>query len=129
MAIEGPLKELSIHDVFQLLDLSKKTGSLRVSSDLRQNDGTVYFEDGVVVGAEVRSNPHPLGRLLIKAGRVNEQDLARARGLQTAGDTRRLGEILGQPALGVTVLRAGVDQHQRAIRLTVVRGGRGHELR
>jgi Domain of unknown function (DUF4388)/Tetratricopeptide repeat len=94
MAIEGPLKELSIHDVFQLLDLSKKTGALKVASDLRQNAGTVYFEDGVVVGAQIRSNPHPLGRLLIKAGRVGEQELARARGLQSGGDTRRLGEIL-----------------------------------
>jgi hypothetical protein len=94
MAIEGPLKELSIHDVFQLLDLSRKTGALRVASDLRQNAGTVFFEDGVVVGAEIRSNPHPLGRLLTRGGRVAEQDLMRARALQTAGDRRRLGEIL-----------------------------------
>jgi hypothetical protein len=94
MAIEGPLKELSIHDVFQLLDLSRKTGTLRVASDLRQNAGTVFFDDGVVAGAEIRSNPHPLGGLLIRAGRVSEQDLMRARALQTAGDPRRLGEIL-----------------------------------
>jgi cytochrome c-type biogenesis protein CcmH/NrfG len=94
VAIEGPLKELSIHDVFQLLDLSRKTGTLRVVSELRQNAGTVYFEDGVVVGAEIRSNPHPLGRLLVRAGRLSEQDLARARALQSAGDPRRLGEIL-----------------------------------
>ena len=94
MAIEGPLKELSIHDVFQLLDLSRKTGTLRVDSDLRQNAGTVFFEDGAVVGAEIRSNPHPLGRLLVRAGRVSEHDLGRARALQSAGDVRRLGEIL-----------------------------------
>ncbi len=94
MAIEGPLKELSIHDVFQLLDLSRKTGTLRVASDLRQNAGTVYFEDGVVVGAEIRSNPHPLGRILMRGGRINEQDLQRARAFQAAGDQRRLGEIL-----------------------------------
>ena len=28
MPIEGPLRELGIHDVFQLLDLSRKTGIL-----------------------------------------------------------------------------------------------------
>ena len=94
MAIEGPLKELSIHDVFQLLDLSRKTGTLRVASDLRQNAGTVYFEEGVVVGAEIRSNPHPLGRLLVRAGRISEGDLERARGQQGGGDRRRLGQIL-----------------------------------
>jgi Domain of unknown function (DUF4388)/Tetratricopeptide repeat len=103
MAIEGPLKELSIHDVFQLLDLSRKTGTLRVASDLRQNAGTVYFEDGVVVGAEIRSNPHPLGRILTRSGRVSEQDLLRARSRQTSGDGRRLGEIL--VAEGLLLLR------------------------
>ncbi|UCF42149.1 MAG: DUF4388 domain-containing protein, partial [Gemmatimonadota bacterium] len=46
MAIEGPLKELGIHDVFQLLDLSRKTGVLTVASKLRHNQGTVYFDSG-----------------------------------------------------------------------------------
>jgi hypothetical protein len=48
----------------------------------------------VVVGAEIRSNPHPLGRILMRSGRVTEQDLLRARAFQAAGDQRRLGEIL-----------------------------------
>ena len=38
MAIRGPLRELGIHDVFQLLDLSRKTGVLKVTSELRQNE-------------------------------------------------------------------------------------------
>jgi hypothetical protein len=61
MAIEGPLRELGIHDVFQLLDLSRKTGTLTVTSLLRDNQGTVYFERGAVIYAQIRSNPHPLG--------------------------------------------------------------------
>ncbi|MEP7326624.1 MAG: DUF4388 domain-containing protein [Gemmatimonadota bacterium] len=94
MAIEGPLKELGIHDVFQLLDLSRKTGVLRVRSEIRQNAGMVYFDKGAVIGAEIRSNPHPLGGLLLKAGKVSEEDLTRARAMQQNGDPRRLGEIL-----------------------------------
>ena len=94
MAIEGPLKELNIHDVFQLLDLGRKTGALRVTSELRQNSGVVHFERGAVVAAQIASNPHPLGELLLRAGKLREEDLARARGLQTSGDRRRLGEIL-----------------------------------
>jgi len=39
MTIEGPLRELGIHDVFQLLDLSRKTGALRVTSELRHTRG------------------------------------------------------------------------------------------
>ena len=94
MAIEGPLKELGIHDVFQLLDLSRKTGMLRVTSDLRNNVGRVWFESGAVVYAELRSNPHPLGELLVRAGKIGEADLNRSRDMQHQGDSRRLGEIL-----------------------------------
>ena len=94
MAIEGPLRELGIHDVFQLLDLSRKTGVLRVASDLRHNEGKVYFEGGAVVFAEIKSNPHPLGALLVRAGKIDEADLSRARDLQLRGDKRRLGRIL-----------------------------------
>ncbi len=95
MPIEGPLRELGIHDVFQLLDLSRKTGVLRVTSDLRHNAGTIYFQDGTIIFAEIRSNPHQLGALLLRTGKITEADLERARDMQTRQhDPRRLGEIL-----------------------------------
>src|SRR2546426_7716203 len=104
MAIEGPLRELGIHDVFQLLDLSRKTGTLRVTSELRHNEGKIYFDNGVVVSAEIRSNPHPLGALLLRTGKIAEADLERARDMQQRqGDKRRLGEIL--VSLGVITQR------------------------
>jgi hypothetical protein len=95
MAIEGPLRELGIHDVFQLLDLSRKTGALRVTSGLRDNEGTVYFDAGQVVYASVRSNPHPLGAMLVRSGRISESELAHARARQQERrDGRRLGQVL-----------------------------------
>jgi hypothetical protein len=94
MAIEGSLRELSIHDVFQMLDLSRKTGTLRITSESREHEGTVVFERGRVLSASMRGSPAPLGQLLVRAGRITDADLARARGLQAAGDTRRLGVIL-----------------------------------
>src|SRR5438876_116263 len=95
MAIEGPLRELGIHDLFQLLDLSRKTGVLRVTSELRHNAGTISFEGGAIVFAEIRSNPHPLGALQLRTGKISEADLERARDMQERqGDRRRLGQIL-----------------------------------
>jgi hypothetical protein len=94
MPIEGPLRELGIHDVFQLLDLSRKTGALSVVSALRDNQGTVFFDGGAVVFASIRSNPHRLGDMLVRAGKISEADLDRARATQQKGDSRRLGEIL-----------------------------------
>src|ERR1043166_5006881 len=95
MPIEGPLRELGIHDVFQLLDLSRKTGVLRVTSELRHNAGTISFEGGAIIFAEIRSNAQPIGALLWRAGKIAEADLERARDMQQRqGDKRRLGEIL-----------------------------------
>jgi hypothetical protein len=95
MAIEGPLRELGIHDVFQLLDLSRKTGTLAVTSELRDNEGTVHFQNGKVVAAAIKSNPHRIGDLLMRAGRVTAAQVAAASEQQTKrADGRRLGEIL-----------------------------------
>ena len=59
MPIEGPLRELGLPDVFQLLDLSRKTGLLHVRSQLRDDEGHVYFDGGRVVQANLRSKPTP----------------------------------------------------------------------
>jgi hypothetical protein len=97
MAIEGPLRELGIHDVFQLLDLSRKTGMLRVTSELRDDEGIVLFEAGRVVQASVRSNPMSLEEMLLRSGRVTETDLERARAMRSGnGRGRGLGEFLVQ---------------------------------
>ena len=114
MAIEGPLRELGIHDVFQLLDLSRKTGALRVTSELRHNAGTINFEEGVIVFATIRTNPHPLGGMLIRTGKITEADLERARDMQQRqGDKRRLGEIL--VSLGAITAR----ELQRQVRFQI----------
>jgi len=95
MAIEGPLKELGLHDVFQLLDLSRKTGVMRVTSHLRNNEGMVAIDGGNIVYAEIRSNPVRIGDLLVKTGRITEADLERARAAQEKEhNTRRLGQVL-----------------------------------
>jgi hypothetical protein len=113
MAIEGRLGDLGIHDVFQLLDVSRKTGTLHVTSADRGNAGTVLFEGGQVVGARIRSNPHRLGDLLVRSGRLGPEDLVRAEAAQRAGDPRRLGELL--VALGVVT----ATEIARQVRLQV----------
>lgn len=110
MAIEGPLQDIGIHDVFQLLDLARKSGRLRVHSSVRGNEGHVYFQAGAVVHATMRDNPHTLGVLLLKAGKVTEAQLREARAAQRRGDRRRLGEIL--VALGA-VTRRDVERYMK----------------
>ncbi len=117
MAIEGPLRELGIHDVFQLLDLSRKTGTLRVHSPERNNEGSVYFDAGTIVAATMKSNPHLLGTILERSGKATPADLARATAMQRAGDKRRVGEIL--VAHGIVTPR-DIDRFMRQQIETVV---------
>jgi tetratricopeptide (TPR) repeat protein len=127
MAIEGPLRELGIHDVFQLLDLGRKTGVLTITSALRQNEGTIWFHDAAVVAASIQSNPHPLGTALMRAGRIREEDLARARALQDQGDARRIGEILvATGALGERELRQQVRTHIEDVVFTMLGWSEGY---
>ncbi len=93
MAIEGPLRELGIHDVFQLLDLSRKTGALRVTSELRDDEGVVLFDGGKVIYASVLSNPTSIERILKQAGKLTDEELERARNC-TDDETVTLGERL-----------------------------------
>ena len=111
MALEGPLKELHIQDVFQLLDLGRKSGVLRVTSELRQTASTVCFDRGGVVAAAVGSDAQPIGARLVRSGKITAADLDRARALQNAGDGRRLGDILVQLAV---ISRRELDRQLKA---------------
>src|SRR5439155_1413997 len=132
MAIEGPLRELGIHDVFQLLDLSRKTGVLRIASELRHNAGTIYFEAGAIIFAEIRSNPYPLGVARLRAGKIAELDLLPAewetlalvdgrRDVRTIAaelvrsDFEVAKTLFGLDSAGVIILAdAGTDRRERA---------------
>jgi hypothetical protein len=127
MAIQGPLRELGIHDVFQLLDLGKKTGVLRIRSEVRQNEGTIWFHEAAVVAAGIRSNPHPLGQQLIKAGKLRSEDLARAQALQAAGDPRRIGEILvAQGGVSARDVNAQIRTQIEDVVFTMLGWSEGH---
>jgi hypothetical protein len=117
MAIEGPLQDIGIHDVFQLLDLTRKSGRLRVSSSARKNEGSVYFRSGAVVEATMRANMHTLGALLRRAGKVTDEQVASAVAAQKSGDRRRVGEIL--VAQGAVTKRE-VERYMRQQMETVV---------
>src|SRR4051812_6166138 len=102
MAIEGPLRELGIHDVFQLLDLSRKTGALRVTSELRNDEGNVLFDGGKVIHASIRSNPTSIERILRQAGKIGDADLTAAAAMSEEmglGDRLVMARVITQREL------------------------------
>src|SRR3954469_5037878 len=94
MAIEGPLRELALSDVFQLLDLSRKTGVLTITHESRHRPAVVSFDRGAVTGAELGEAQERIGHLLLRAGKVTERHVEQARRTQEAAPGRPLGEIL-----------------------------------
>ena len=93
MGLEGTLKVFSLNDIFQMLGLQRKTGVLTVESD--EDTITISFLGGQVVAAD--SSRHRLdnriGQLLVRAGRIREDQLAGI--LQAQKESRqRLGFLL-----------------------------------
>jgi tetratricopeptide (TPR) repeat protein len=96
MAIEGPLRELALSDVFQLLDLSRKTGTLTVTHEARSRPAVVRFDRGAVVSAELPGTSERIGHLLLRAGKVTEAEIEAARRVQSQHPAAPLGNILVQ---------------------------------
>jgi hypothetical protein len=94
MAIEGPVRELALSDLLQLLFLSRRTGRLIVSDDSAGNSTVLEIESGVLVGATTSSPETRLGQLLIGSGRATEDQVSAALAAQRLTPDLRLGEIL-----------------------------------
>ncbi len=92
MAIKGSLKEASLADVLQLLALGQKTGCLTVTD--RMNLGYIYFDRGHIVYASIVNRRDRLGDILLKSGRITNEQLGAAIEQQANERERRLGEIL-----------------------------------
>jgi hypothetical protein len=93
MALEGTIKDFGLPDIFQLIGLQRKTGTLTLQSD--KEEVTVTFESGMVVMADSSGKrlEDRLGHVLVKQGKLSAQRLEEA--LQTQKATlQRLGHIL-----------------------------------
>ena len=78
MAIEGPIKELGLTDLFQLLSLSEKSGRLTISPS-GGHDVFIYFEKGRITFASSDDREYDIGNVLIKKRRMSEEDVKRLR--------------------------------------------------
>lgn len=89
--LKGTLDDFTLPDIFRLMSLSKKTGSLQVERSAGQ--GKVWFRDGEVYYAESSLSKEPLGQKLVRAKALTEGQLRKALD-QHAGSGKRLGEVL-----------------------------------
>src|SRR5207247_11354932 len=92
MAIKGSLKEASLPDVLQLLALGQKTGCLSIAD--RSNFGYIYFDKGRICYASIVNRRDRLGDILVKHGKITEDQLDAAIHRQGKERDKKLGQIL-----------------------------------
>src|SRR5512143_2209074 len=92
MSLVGRLEDLALPDIFQIISLSKKTGTLIVRS--RRGTGMVVFKDGQVIQSASDSIRDTLGNILVSQGMLTETSLASALGAQQREPDKPLGMIL-----------------------------------
>ncbi|MBU2594027.1 MAG: DUF4388 domain-containing protein [Candidatus Edwardsbacteria bacterium] len=73
MAIEGPIKELSLMDLFQLLSMSRKSGVLTL--DCTRNVGQVFFVSGNIIRSTLQQGQEKLGQMMLSSGKLSKDQL------------------------------------------------------
>lgn len=93
MGLEGTLRVFSLTDIFQVLGLQRKSGLLTVEG--LEDTVTISFLAGQVVSVEsaARRLENRIGNLLVRAGRIDEGQLARILLVQRETQ-QRLGFLL-----------------------------------
>jgi hypothetical protein len=92
MSLVGRLEDLALPDIFQIISLSRKTGTLVVRS--RRGTGMVVFKDGQVIQAASDSIRDSLGNILVSQGMLDEAALSKALALQKREPEKPLGMVL-----------------------------------
>ncbi len=92
MSLVGRLEDLALPDIFQIISLSQKTGTLIVRS--RKGTGMVVFKKGQVIQAASDSIRDSLGNILVSQGMLTEAVLSQALAAQRKDVDRPLGMIL-----------------------------------
>ena len=93
MALKGSLKDFSLPDLFQLLNFSKKNGTLNLTRGKAR--GYICFRNGEVFFATTNWKRQALGMKLLNAGIVNKVQVDEALEMQkTTARGQRLGQLL-----------------------------------
>ncbi|MFQ5839747.1 MAG: DUF4388 domain-containing protein [Candidatus Methylomirabilales bacterium] len=114
MGLVGRLEDLALPDIFQILNLSKKTGKLTLTR--REGSGMIIFKEGRIIYAASDSVRDTLGNILICQKHLTENSLMAALELQhRSPEGKRLGTILVEkgfitPELLEQAIRQQIEQ-------------------
>ncbi len=97
MSLKGNLSSVNLTEIFQMLSLSGREGTLFIYEGPRKR-GICFNKQGVSIRTRERSENALIGKILVRLGRVSDTDL------QTAIESRHSGErLLGDVLVGMGV--------------------------
>ncbi|MCZ6574171.1 MAG: PQQ-binding-like beta-propeller repeat protein [Planctomycetota bacterium] len=92
MSLKGNLSSVNLTEIFQMLSLSGREGTLFIYEGARKR-AICFTKEGVSIHSHERSENNLLGRIMVRLGRVTSEELAK--GIEKRrGSSRPLGDIL-----------------------------------
>ncbi|MFQ5455713.1 MAG: DUF4388 domain-containing protein [Nitrospirota bacterium] len=110
MSLEGRLEDLSLPDIFQIINLSKRSGVLTIIR--KEGTARLVFDQGqvVIASSDTRSR---LGYLLVQKGLITNEELDKALYIQkTKGGEQPIGSYLIEiNAIQQSLLEKEIKEH------------------
>ncbi len=100
MSLKGNLASVNLTEIFQMLSLSGREGTLFIYEGARKR-AICFTKEGVSIRSRERNESNLLGKILVRLGKITEDDLASA--VESKRSTNRL--------LGDTLVEAGACTH------------------
>ena len=92
MSLVGRLEDLALSDIFQILSIGKKTGTLVING--AGGNAMIVFRNGLVVRAETTALDGTLGHDLLSSGAIKESALQMALEVKKKLPAKSAAEIL-----------------------------------
>ena len=118
MSLQGDLKHFPLIDVIQLLHGARKSGVLRLSSDIGESQ--LVFHEGDLVSANYLNNRVRIGQVLVSAGAISDQQLARALEIQNSAGAQRKPLVITMLEQGMVNEATAYNCLESLIEMTIV---------
>ncbi len=92
MSLVGRLEDLALSDIFQILSIGKKTGTLVINGS--SGSAMIVFRNGLVIRAETTSLDRTIGQDLLDGGIIKESSLIMALEVKKKLPAKSVSEIL-----------------------------------
>lgn len=92
MSLVGRLEDLALSDIFQILSIGKKTGTLLINND--EENAFIVFKNGLIMRAETKMLEGNIGTDLLKKNMVKEEIYTMACEVKKSLPQKSIAEIL-----------------------------------